>query len=72
MLFLGINNGVATKLKNKNLFMTAIHYIVHRFALVGKDSAKDVPYFKEYESTLKQLYSYFSRSYNQLKKLRII
>ncbi|CAG8576953.1 10563_t:CDS:2 [Rhizophagus irregularis] len=44
----------------------------HRFALVGKDSANDVPYFKEYESTLKRLYSYFSRSYNRLKNLRMI
>ena len=52
--------------------MTAIHCIAHRFALVGKDSAKDVPYFKEYESTLKRLYSYFSRSYNRLKNLRMI
>ncbi len=49
--------------------MTAIHCIAHRFALVGKDSAKDVPYFREYESTLKRLYSYFSRSYNRLKNL---
>jgi len=52
--------------------MTAIHCIAHRFALVGKDSAKDIPYFKEYESTLKRLYSYFSRSYNRLKNLRMI
>jgi len=52
--------------------MIAIHCIAHRFALVGKDSAKDIPYFKEYESTLKRLYSYFSRSYNRLKNLRMI
>ena len=52
--------------------MTAIHCIAHRFVLVGKDSAKDVPYFREYESTLKRLYSYFSRSYNRLKNLRMI
>jgi hypothetical protein len=52
--------------------MTAIHCIAHRFALVGKDSAKDVPYFKEYESILKRLYAYFSRSYNRLRNLRMI
>ena len=52
--------------------MTATHCIAHRFALVGKDSAKDVPYFREYESTLKRLYGYFSRSYNRLKNLRMI
>ena len=70
--FLGKNNGVITKLKNKNPFMTATHCIAHRFAFVGKDSAKNVPYFREYESTLKRLYGYFSRSYNRLKNLRII
>jgi len=71
-IFLGKNLGVATQLKNKNPFMTAIHCISHRFALVGKDAAKDVSYFREYESTLKRLYSYFSKSYNRLKNLRMI
>src|SRR5436189_5253168 len=72
LFFTGRNNGVATQLKNKNPFITAIHCIAYQFALVGKDSAKDVPYFKEYESTLKRLYGYFSRSYNRLKNLRMI
>jgi len=60
------------QLKNKNLFMTAIHCIAYHFALVNKDLTKDISYFRKYESTLKRLYSYFSRSYNQLKNLQII
>ncbi|GBB86298.1 hypothetical protein RclHR1_12720005 [Rhizophagus clarus] len=63
-VMIGKHNGVVTKLKNKNPFMISIHCIAHRFALIGKDSVSDVPYFKEYESILKRLYSYFSRSYN--------
>jgi hypothetical protein len=45
---------------------------VHRFALIGKDLANDISYFKEYKSTLKKLYSYFGRFYNRLKNLHII
>ncbi|RGB39622.1 hypothetical protein C1646_664476 [Rhizophagus diaphanus] len=42
----GKNNGVVTQLENKNPFIAATHCIAHRFAFVGKDSAKDVPFFR--------------------------
>ena len=43
--------------------MTSNHCISHRLHLAGKDASKDVIYFEKYEKTLKNLYSYFSKSH---------
>ena len=59
-------------LKKKNPFITNNHCIAHRLALIGKDVANEIPYFKSYESTLKKLYNYFSRSYKRMKNLRML
>ncbi|CAG8555013.1 2027_t:CDS:2 [Cetraspora pellucida] len=60
-----VRNGVATKLKKLNPFMSNCHCIAHRLALAEKDSAKDVPYFLDYEITIKELYAYFANSHTQ-------
>ncbi|CAG8685458.1 29278_t:CDS:2, partial [Racocetra persica] len=62
---IGVRNGVATKLKKLNPFMSNCHCIAHRLALAGKDSAKDVPYFLDYEITIKELYAYFANSHTK-------
>ncbi|CAG8724249.1 9180_t:CDS:2, partial [Gigaspora rosea] len=46
----GSKTGVSTRFNNSNPFMTSVHCIAHRLNLAGQDAAKEVPYFKEYES----------------------
>jgi len=49
-----------------------VHYIAHRLHLAEKDAANEVQYFKEYEATCKELYSYFNGSYKRMINLKII
>jgi hypothetical protein len=49
--------------------MSSNHCISHRLHLAGKDASKEVIYFKKYEKTLKNLYSYFSKSGKRQKML---
>jgi hypothetical protein len=49
-----------------------VHCIAHRLHLAGRDAANEVQYFKEYETTCKELYSYFSGSYRRMINLKMI
>ena len=49
-----------------------MHCISHRLHLAGKDAANEVQYFKKYEATCKELYSYFSGSYKRMLNLKMI
>jgi hypothetical protein len=51
--------------------MTNCHCIAHRLNLAGKDSAKDIPYFEDYEVTLKEIYNYFVSSHQRWQHLKI-
>ncbi|CAG8549131.1 9580_t:CDS:2, partial [Dentiscutata heterogama] len=68
---IGVRNGIATKLKKLNPFMSNCYCIAYRLALAGKDSAKDVPYFLDYEITIKELYAYFANSHSRWQNLQI-
>ncbi|CAG8849186.1 14335_t:CDS:2, partial [Gigaspora margarita] len=65
-------NGIAAQLKNRHPFLTEHHCISHRLALASKDAAEQTSYFETYDETVRQLYSYFSRSYSRLHALRMI
>jgi len=52
--------------------MTSNHCISHRLHLAGKDASEEVIYFEKYEKTLKNLYSYFSKSHKRQKIIFII
>jgi hypothetical protein len=69
---LGCLNGVAARFKETNPFMTSNHCISHRLHLAGKDASKEVIYFKKYEKTLKDLYSYFSKSHKRQQMLKLM
>ncbi|GBB98646.1 hypothetical protein RclHR1_03290004 [Rhizophagus clarus] len=69
---IGCKNGVAAKLKELNPFLTLVHCISHRLYLIRKDTANEVQYFKKYEATCKELYSYFSGSYKRMLNLKMI
>ncbi|KAF0428013.1 zinc finger protein [Gigaspora margarita] len=62
---IGIRNGVSAKLKKLNPFMSNCYCIAHQLALAEKASAKDVPYFLDYEITIKELYAYFANSHSR-------
>jgi hypothetical protein len=68
----GNKNGVATRLKKINPFMSSIHCISHRLHLAGKDASDEVEYFQKYERILQNLYSYFSRSHKRLNLLKLM
>ncbi|GES95219.1 zinc finger protein 862-like [Rhizophagus clarus] len=70
-VMLGKKNGVSTKLQTLNPFLTNCHYIAHRLNLAGKDAAKDVLYFEDYEVTLKELYAYFDSSHQRWQHLKM-
>ncbi|CAG8492003.1 18823_t:CDS:2, partial [Gigaspora rosea] len=63
--------GVATRLKEVNPFMTNCHCIAHRLNLVGKDSAEEISYFKNYEVVLKEIYAYFATSHQKWQHLKL-
>ncbi|CAG8763563.1 19914_t:CDS:2, partial [Gigaspora margarita] len=66
-----VRNGVSAKLKKLNPFMSNCYCIAYRLALAGKDSAKDVPYFLDYEFTIKEIYAYFANSYSRWQNLQL-
>jgi len=68
----GNKNGVATRLKKINPFMSSIHCISHWLHLAGKDASDEVEYFQKYERILQNLYSYFSRSHKRLNLLKLM
>jgi hypothetical protein len=65
-------SGVAARFKRINPFMTSNHCISHRLHLAGKDASEEVIYFEKYEKTLKNLYSYFSKSYKRQQILKMM
>jgi hypothetical protein len=69
---LGHRNGVAARLKRSNPFITENHCIAHRLHLAGEDAVDQVPYFKKYDKTLKNIYRYFSSLYKRLLNLKLI
>ncbi|CAG8640479.1 3158_t:CDS:10 [Cetraspora pellucida] len=69
---LGCKTGVAARLKFENPFITQNHCIAHHLHLVGQDAAEKVKYFLEYETIIKDIYTYFSNSYKRFRQLKMI
>ena len=72
LYIIGHRNGVSTRIKKLNPFISSNHCIAHRLHLAGKDASSKVLYFKNYEKVLHKIYSYFSRSYKRQKMLHIM
>ncbi|CAG8772727.1 2405_t:CDS:2, partial [Gigaspora rosea] len=49
-----------------------LHFGSDGDTLAGKDSAKDVPYFFDYEITIKELYAYFANFHSRWQNLQLI
>ncbi|GES96560.1 zinc finger protein 862-like [Rhizophagus clarus] len=57
---LGRNNGVATKLANKNPYLFVSHCIAHQLALACNSTQKQVAFCKYIETLIKEMYHFFS------------
>src|SRR5204863_372219 len=71
-IYLGIHNGLAALLKNRNPYLFSNHCIAHRVHLAAEDAAKEVPYFNSYKKIVKGIYTFFSGSYKRMYELKSI
>ena len=69
-VMLGKNNGIVTKLTNKNPYLFVSHCIVHRLALVCNSVQKQVAFCKYIETLIKETYNFFSNSEKRVDTLR--
>ena len=53
-VMLGRNNGVATKLTNKNPYLFISHYIAHRLVLACNSVQKQIAFCKYIETLIKK------------------
>ena len=65
----GCRTGVTTQLKP---FIISIHCIAHRLALASGQAADGVPYFKQYQLYVNNIYKYFHYSSKHAAKLKAI
>ena len=62
----GKDAGVATLLKRRNPYIVNLHCLAHKLALAASQAADQVTYMKRYTKCISAIYSYFSRSPNEL------
>ena len=71
-VMVGCRTGVTTLLKDKNPFILSIHCIAHRLALASGQAADAVPYVKQYQLYINNIYRYIHYSTKNAKKLKEI
>ena len=68
----GCRTGVTTQFKKKNPYLLSIHCIAHRLALASRQAADSVPYIKQYQLYVNNIYKYFHYSTTHMHKLKEI
>ena len=68
----GCRTGVTTQLKQKNPYLLSVHCIAHRLALASGQAADSVPYVKQYQLYVNNIYKYFHYSTTHAHKLKEI
>jgi hypothetical protein len=71
-VMVGCRTGVTTQLKGKNPFILSVHCIAHRLALASGQAADAVPYVKQYQLYVNNIYRYFHYSTKHAAKLKEI
>ena len=71
-VMIGCRTGVTTRLKGKYPFIISIHCIAHRLALASGQAADAVPYVKQYQLYVNNIYRYFHYSTKHAAKLKAI
>ena len=72
----GKHNGVGAILRREhNPRLVQVHCVAHRIALAAGQACRDIPYFNEYQSTLKLIYRFYNNSairYNELRAMAAV
>ena len=68
----GRKTGVTGKLLEHNPAIINIHCMAHRLALCTSQAADKVPYLKEYQQTVTNIFYYFKHSANCVHKVKAI
>ena len=68
----GRKTGVTGKLLEHNPAIINIHCMAHRLALCTSQAADKVPYLKEYQQTVTNIFYYFKHSANCVHKMKAI
>ena len=71
-VMVGCRTGFATPLKEKNPLVVSIHCIAHRLAVASGQEADSVPYVKQYQLYVNNVYKYFHCSTKHMAKLKEI
>ena len=71
-VMVGRRAGVATRLKERNPQMVAIHCVAHRLALAVAQAGDGVPYIKKFKILLHNLFSFYDNSPVRTAGLRAI
>ena len=75
-VMMGKNNGVGALLRREvNPRLVQVHCVAHRVALAAGQACRDVPYFNEYQATLKMIYRFYNNSavrYNELRAMEVV
>ena len=69
----GCHSGVSTRFIDINPYIIATHCLAHRLNLVSEDAFKLFPDLIRFETTVREIYSYFKRSskrHNELKEFQ--
>lgn len=67
----GNKTGVATRMKEENPHCVSIHCMAHRLNLASSQASKEIPYFKEVEKLLSDLYRFFGGSKSGNRKCEL-
>ena len=65
-VMVGMNNGVAAKLRQRNSKLLNMHCVCHQLALAWTDTCQELKYIREVEDVLRQLWYYFHNSPNRM------
>ena len=75
-VIVGRKSGVDTHLHSEYApYHVQIHSVAHRLTLAAANACKEVPYFDEFQLTLKQVDRFYNNSpvrYNSLRELQMV
>ena len=70
-VMIGRHKGVATRIKERSPHCVSVHCMAHRFNLCTSQASNGIPYLKEFEKTLTDLYYYFGGSKSGNRKCEL-
>ena len=74
-VMMGRHSGVGVRLKSMSPYIIHTHCVAHRLALCSAQAAKSVKLFDDYQTTLTNIFNFYSNSavrYNELREIQSI